>query len=116
MATYTRVNGAGFTSVGTLYATQQHKAFVITCRSTSNGSNTAIDLRSDDGTVEGKIEQIVRELNPAMYFAADAATGVIHVIMDGHNVDADAIAARLERISGFGTDTSVVLGTSITVA
>ena len=51
-----------------------------------------------------------------MYFVPSAASGYIHVIMDGHSVDATSIAARIEHLDGVGTDTTVTLGTSITVA
>jgi hypothetical protein len=51
-----------------------------------------------------------------MAFAPDGATGVLHVIMDGHAVDAASIKARLVQLDGVGSDTTVTLGTSITVA
>lgn len=111
----TPANG-GTQTVGVLYATNAHKAFVITVRSTSNGSNTAVDLRGADGSNGSLFELILRELSPALVFGADAATGVIHVVMDGTAVDAASIAARIEQLDGVGTDTAVTLGTSITVA
>ena len=51
-----------------------------------------------------------------MAFAANANTGVIHAIMDGHGVDATSIAARLAGLDGIGIDTAVALGTAITVS
>ena len=108
-------NGAAASVVNSLIGTAQLKAYVITVRSTSNGSNTAVDLRSDDGVYGGDLDLILRELNPMLAFAANAATGVIHVIMDGHSNDAASIAARVEAL-GYGTDTAVTLGTSLTVA
>jgi hypothetical protein len=116
MAEVTRVNGAGSSSVGTLYGTAQLKAYFVTLRSTSNGSNTAIDLRSDDGVVEGKVEQIMRELSPLMYFVTDSSAGTFSIIVDGHANNATSIAERLESLSGVGTDTAVTLGTSIVVS
>lgn len=116
MAVFTRVNGAGFTSVDTLYSTSQIDAYLITVRSTSNGDNTAVDLRADDGTVEGKVEEIVRELSPLMYFVDDGANGTMHVIVDGHANTAASIAARVEALDGIGTDTAVVLGGAIAVS
>ncbi len=116
MAEFTRVNGAGSSSVGTLYGTAQLKAYFVTVRSTSDGSNTAVDLRSDDGVVEGKVEQIMRELSPLMYFVTNSAAGTFSIIVDGHANDATSIATRLEAISGIGTDTAVTLGTSIVVS
>lgn len=117
MATYdvTPVNG-GANAVGTLESVAQHKAFLITVRSTSNGDNTAVDLRANDAAHGSLYDLILRELQPLMAFAADAGTGVIHVIMDGHGVDATSIAARLAGFDGVGSDTAVALGTSITVA
>lgn len=117
MATYdfTPVNG-GDNAVGTLEAVAQHKAFVITVRSTSDSSNTAVDLRANDAAHGSLYDLILRELQPLMAFAVDAGTGVIHVIMDGHAVDAASIATRLANFDGVGTDTAVTLGTSITVA
>jgi hypothetical protein len=112
---FTPVNGAALSVVGSLISTAQLKTYVITVRSTSNGSNTAVDLRSDDGVYGGNLDLILRELNPMLAYAADGATGVIHVVMDGHSNDATSIASRVEAL-GFGTDTAVTLGTQITVA
>lgn len=113
MATFTRVNGADFTSVGTLYSTSQIDAYVLTIRSTSNGDNTAVDLRSDDGEVEGSVEQLMREISPLMYYADDAATGVVHVIVDNHANTADSLTSRIGQI--FGTDSTAELGGQIAV-
>jgi hypothetical protein len=113
MATFTRVNGAEFTDVGTLYSTSQIDAYKLTIRSTSNGDNTAVDLRSDDGTVEGSVEQLMREISPLMYYADDASTGVVHVIVDNHANTADSLTSRIGQI--FGTDSTAELGGQIAV-
>ena len=119
MAGFTRVNGAGFSSVGTLYATAQHKAYVVAIKDDSDG---AIDLRSDDGVVEGKLEQFLREVSPLMYYAANANTGVVHIIVDGHHNDAASLQKRVRAIfgaagtNGAANDSTVTLGTAITVA
>jgi hypothetical protein len=117
MATYdvTPANG-GANAVGSLEAVAQHKAFLITVRSTADGSNTAVDLRAVDAAHGSLYDLILRELQPVMAFAADANTGVIHAIMDGHGVDATSIAARLAGLDGIGIDTAVALGTAITVS
>ena len=118
MATYdfTPANG-GANVVGTLESVAQLKAFVIGVDSDSDGSDDApVDLRAVDGAHGSLYDLILRELQPLMAFAPDGATGVIHVIMDGHAVDAASIKARLAALSGIGTDTSVTAGTSITVA
>ena len=113
MATFTRVNGAGFTDVGTLYSTSQIDAYKLTIRSSSNGDDTAVDLRSDDGTVEGGVEQLMREISPLMYYADDADTGVVHVIVDNHANTAASLTSRIGQI--FGTDSIAELGGQIAV-
>ena len=113
MATFTRVNGAGFTDVGTLYSTSQIDAYKLTIRSTSDGNNTAVDLTSDDGTVEGGVEQLMREISPLMYYADDASTGVVHVIVDNHANTAASLTSRIGQI--FGTDSIAELGGQIAV-
>ena len=122
MATYdfTPANG-GDNAVGTLESVAQLKAFVIGLDSDSDGTDDApIDLRAIDGAHGSMYDLILRELQPLMAFAPDGATGVIHVIMDGHGVDAASIKARIIALSDgttdFGTDTSVTEGTSLTVA
>jgi len=118
MATYdfTPANG-GANVVGTLESVAQLKAFVIGVDSDSDGSDDApVDLRAVDGAHGSLYDLILRELQPLMAYAPDGATGVIHVIMDGHAVDAASIKARLANLSGIGTDTTVTLGTAITVA
>lgn len=123
MAVFERVNGyAGNYTTGTLRSTSDLKAFVCTIRSTSNGSNTAVDLQAQDGdaTVPNEADQMVelimKELNPLMYHVPSASAGAVHLIMHGHAVDAASIKSRLVMISGIGTDTAVTLGTAITVA
>jgi len=111
----TPANG-GANAVGTLESTAQLKAFVIDLDSTSNGDNTAIDLAANDGASGSLYDMILRELSPLMAHAPDGATGVMHVIMDGHANTAASIAARLEALDGVGTDTTVTEGTAIVVS
>jgi hypothetical protein len=129
MATFTRVNGyyPNYTT-GTLRATSDMKAFLITLRE----SGGAIDLQSQDGDYDPAtgtsvepdqlVEKVIKELNPLMYHIPTGSTGAVHVIMHGHNVDADAIKARLVGItynSGANTvhsSTTVSVGTAITVS
>lgn len=119
MSATTRVNGAAFAVVGSLVTTTQLKAFVVAIKDDSNG---AIDLRSDDGVVEGKLEQFLREVSPLMYFAADAGTGVVHMIVDGHSVDAATLQKRVRNIfgaagtEGADNDSTVTLGSAIAVS
>lgn len=122
MSATTRVNGySGNYTTGTLRTTQDFKAFLIRVRSTSNGSNTDVDLQAEDGDSTNEadqiVERIITELHPLMYHVPSASSGYIHVIMHGHNVTASSIADRIEALGGgIGTDTTVTLGTSITVA
>lgn len=115
MAEFARVNGFGNYVIPTLYSTSDVKAFVLTICSTSNGDNTAVDLRTLDDGADEAVENIIRELAPLMYQGKNAADGIVYVIMHGHNVDAASIKARLVGL-GYGTDTVVTLGTAITVA
>ncbi len=122
MSATTRVNGyLGNYTTGTLRTTQDFKAFLITVCSTSNGSNTAVDLQAQDGDGASEadqiVERIVSELHPLMYYVPSGSSGLMHVIMHGHNVTASSIADRIEALGGgIGTDTTVTLGTAITVS
>ena len=117
---FTPVNG-GTNAVGTLESVVQLKAFIITIK---DDSNTAVDLRDEDGAHGSAYDLILREVQPLMAFAPNGDTGVIHVIVDGHAVDADTLQIRLRAlVAGLGlggtaatNDTTVALGTSITVA
>lgn len=121
MSATTRVNGYSNYTTGTLRGTADFKAFLIRVRSTSNGSNTDVDLQDQDGDGASEadqiVERIITELHPLMYFVPSAGTGYIHVIMHGHNVTATSVEDRIQALGGgIGTDTTVTLGTSITVA
>ena len=122
MSTTTRVNGySGNFTTGTLRTTQDFKSFLITVCSTSNGGNTPVNLQNEDGDGASEADQIVEriigELHPLMYQVPSAGSGVMYVIMHGHNVTASSIADRIEALGGgIGTDTTVALGTSIVVS
>ncbi len=122
MSATTRVNGySGKYTTGTLRTTQDFKAFLIRVRSTSDGSNTDVDLQAEDGDGSNEadqiVERIISELHPLMYHIPSASSGFIHVIMHGHNVTASSIADRIEALGGgIGTDTTVTLGTAIAVS
>ena len=115
MSATTRVNGFGNYVIPNLYATSDVREFAITVRSTSGGQNTAVDLRTLDDGADEAVENIIRELSPLLYQGVNDASGVIYVVMHGHNANADSIKARLVGL-GYGTDTAVTLGTAITVA
>ena len=113
MAGFTRTNGAAAAVVGTLTTTAQLKAYLITVK---NDSDTAIDLRSDDGVVEGKLEQLLREINPLMYFATDSSAGTVTIVVDGHANDAASLQDRVRNIFGAtpaANDSTVALATSL---
>ena len=125
MGSLTRVNGLAVT-VGTLYNLNAN-AFLITVKNTSA---SAIDLRAEDDAVDEAVEQIIKELNPLMFFVTNSSAGTIHVIMDQSINSASELQTRIRRIgidSGATTTsigpndidisgTTVAAGASITVA
>lgn len=116
-------------AVGTLNGTSgaqvgaSVKFFLITIK---DGSNSAVDLRSEDDGDNEAFEAIVRALPQGVlaYFAANANTGVISVIVDG--VNAPQATELRDNIRALGTavgannvdvtGTTVSVGTSFTVA
>jgi hypothetical protein len=115
MAGFARVNGFGNFIIPTLYGTSDIVAYIVTVCSTSTGANTAVDLRALDDGADEAMENLMREFNPIMYQGKNAADGIIYLIMHGHNVSAASIKSRIVAL-GYGTDTTVTLGTAITVA
>ena len=115
MAATTRVNGS-VGAHGTLFSVVQLKAFVIDAGS-SLAAATGVD---------GALEQLIREVQPLMYQSV-STSGVVHVIVDGHAVDAATLQARIiaigNRSTGNGdpytydfTGATVTLGTNIVVS
>lgn len=120
MAGLTRTNGASQGAVETLYSTAQLKAFLVTVK---DASDTAIDLDADDATVEGSVEQIIRECSPLMYFIDSGSNGTIHMICDGHAVNAATLQARVRAVAAgidgsavADNDSTVIEGNDLTVA
>ena len=116
MAATTRFNGSfGNYSTGTLRTVAQLKAFLI---------DAGGDLQAQDADAAGEVDQaveaIIREVQPLMYSTPSAADGVIHVIVDGHAVDAAGLQARIRAMGTVNsyslTGATVTLGTSIVVA
>jgi len=111
MAATTRVNGSGLYATGTLRSVVQLKAFLI---------DVGADLQAQDDGIDEAVENVIREVQPLMYFTPTASDGIIHVIVDGHAVDADTLQARIRNLdSGSGyryNAATVTLGTSIVVA
>jgi len=125
MGSFTRTNGLNCT-VATLYNLNAN-AFLI---SVKNAGTSAIDLRAEDDAVDETVEQIVKEINPLMFFVTDSSAGTIHVIMDKSTSSAAELQVRIRRIgidSGASTTsigpndidisgTTVAAAASITVA
>ena len=125
MGTFTRTNGLNCT-VGTLYNLNAN-AFLITVK---NAGASAIDLRAEDDAVDEVVEQIVKEINPLVFFVTNSNAGTIHVVMDQNINSASELQVRIRRIgidSGATTTsigpndidisgTTVAAGASITVA
>jgi len=93
MASVTRVNGLAVT-VGTLYSLNAN-AFLITVK---NASASAIDLRAEDDAIDEAVEQIIKEINPLMFFVTDSSAGTIHVVVDKSINSASELQTRIRRI------------------
>ena len=120
MGTVTRINGLNCT-VGTLFNLNAN-AFLITVK---NAGATAIDLRAEDDAVDEAVEQIVKELNPLMFFVTNSNAGTIHVVMDQSTNSAAELQVRIRRIGidgGGATTTSIgpndidISGTTVAAA
>ncbi len=120
MAEFTRVNGFGNYTTGTIRSVAQLKAFLITVK---DDSNTAVDLQTLDDGADEMVEAVIREVQPLMYYLPSSSAGTIHVIVDGHAVDATTLQLRLRKVvAGVGgyveanNDTSVAEAYSLTLA
>jgi hypothetical protein len=120
MGSFTRTNGLNCT-VATLYNLNAN-AFLITVK---NAGASAIDLRAEDDAVDETVEQIVKEINPLMFFVTNSSAGTIHVIMDSSTSSATELQVRIRRIGidgGGATTTSIgpndidISGTTVAAA
>jgi hypothetical protein len=112
MAEVVRVNGLGVT-VGTLYNLNCN-LYVMTVK---NVSASAIDLRAEDDAVNEALEQIIKEISPLAWFAADANTGVVHLVMDKNISNATELQTRVRRLgTTVGPNAVDVSGTTIQAA
>ena len=120
MGSVTRVTGLNCT-VGTLYNLNAN-AFLITVK---NAAASAIDLRAEDDAVDEVVEQIVKEINPLMFFVTNSSAGTIHVVMDQSVNLASELQVRIRRIGidgGGATTTSIgpndidISGTTVAAA
>ena len=116
MAAVARAHGFSAITVGGIKSHAQMKAFLITVK---NDSNTAIDLRADDGTEGGNLNKLINALNPLMYTATNSNAGTVSVIMDGHGNTAASLQERVRRLfeaTSGANDSTVADGATITVA
>ena len=113
MATTTRVNGtAGAEDGGIIAPGASLDFYVVTVKDTSAA---AIDLRPESEVNEA-IELVVRAIPGTIaYDIANAATGVIHVITDGHAAPSAAALQTALRAMGddVGTNSIDVTGTTV---
>jgi hypothetical protein len=116
MSATTRVNGSfGNYTTGTLFSVYQMKAFVI---------DAGGDLQGQDADAAGEVDQaveaVIREVQPLMYFTPSAGDGIIHVIVDGHAIDATTLQARIRAMGTVNSydlsGATVTLGTAIVVS
>ena len=119
MPSITKVNGFLNNFVtGTVFQNANLGFYVATIRSTSNGSNTAVDLRDADGDGAGEADQIVelavKGTNAIAYFAPTGAAGLISLIVDNSQHTADSLARIIESLDGIGTDTIVEAADQLT--
>ena len=112
MAEVTRVNGLGVT-VGTLYNLNCN-LYIMTVK---NVSASAIDLRAEDDAVNEALEQIIKEISPLAWFAVNADTGVVHLVMDKNISNATELQTRVRRLgTTVGPNNIDVTGTTIQAA
>jgi len=109
----TRINGSVGTETGGIYSPGVSTAFYLV--TVKNAAAAAVDLRPESETDEA-IEHVVRAIpSVIVYDIANAATGVIHAISDGHA--ASSAAALQTAIRALGTTVGVnsidVSGTTV---
>lgn len=119
MPSITKVNGFLNNFVtGTVFQNANLGFYTATLRSTSDGSNAAVDLQAADGDAAGEADQIVelavKSVNAIGYFAPTGAAGTLALIVDDSQHDATSIARALEAINGVGTDTVVAAADQLT--
>ena len=113
MATTTRVNGTAGAEDGGIISPGASLAFYVV--TVLNVSAAAIDLRPESEVNEA-IELVVRAIPSTIaYDIANASTGVIHVITDGHAAPSAAALQTALRALGttVGTNNIDVSGTTV---
>jgi hypothetical protein len=113
MATTTRVNGTAGAEDGGIISPGASLAFYLV--TVKDNSAVAIDLRPESEVNEA-IELVIRAIPGTIaYDIANASTGVIHVITDGHAApSAAALQTALQALgTGVGTNNIDVRGTTV---
>jgi hypothetical protein len=113
MATTTRVNGTAGAEDGGIISPGASLAFYVV--TVLNVSAAAIDLRPESEVNEA-IELVVRAIPSTIaYDIANASTGVIHVITDGHAAPSAAALQTALRALGttVGTNNIDVSGSTV---
>lgn len=110
MAGITKVNGIGHAH-GTLYSTMQLKAFVIDAGATL----------ASQGGIGGAIEALAQEIGSALLmFQSVSTSGLVHVVVDGHALDAAGLEARIQNmgtVNGYSfAGATVTAGSNIVVS
>lgn len=110
----TRVNGSVGTTDGGIYNPGASLAFFVV--TVKDGSAAAVDLRSSDATGQA-LESVFFAFPTGIiaYDTANAATGVIHVIVDGANAPGAAALQATVRALGtsVGSDEKDVSGSTV---
>ena len=124
MAVFTRTNGT-VGAVGTLNGTsgaqvgQSVKLYLVTVKDVGA---SAVDIRGEDDAVNEVFEVVLKQFPAVLaYYAANATSGVISIICDGHSAPAASVLQTA--IQALGTvnsldisGTTVADGVSFTVA
>lgn len=109
-------SNGGNNAVGTLESVVQLAMYKITVK---DDSDTAVDLRDEDGVHGSLYDLILREVAPLMAWAPNDANGVINVVVDGHAQSAATLQARVRQLASAtpaNNDSTVEVGVSFTVA
>jgi hypothetical protein len=109
----TRVNGSVGTTDGGIYNPGASLAFFVVA--VKDGADEAVDLRSSDATGQA-LESVFFAFPTGViaYDTANAASGVIHVIVDGVNAPgAVALQAIIRAMGTVGSDSKDVSGTTV---
>jgi hypothetical protein len=108
MAEFTRLYGNAC-AVNTNYTIAAHAVLV---RVRKYGG-TAVDLRNET-IIDGTVEQIVKEVNPLMFYVEDNTSGNIHMVVD-KTLTADDLQNRIRLIgaNAYSTTAGIYANTNV---